>query len=407
MITSGSPTKHPTIMNRLIVLPFALPFAWGADYERITATILSEDNVVLCFLVGEGYTFRSLLQEHKYGFLLTHNHSLYIFRPLYVFPFQRIRFIAEINFFFAAMQTRAVCVYLRQKYRIRQRTVLWMFSLQTAVIPQWFSKRWIKVYDCLDAFISEVPSLRRLWQRREQLILRGSRYVFTNTTTLFHRLKHLHPSVYHTPAGFDLDTYRMGNGIRRVPRDIISIPGPRIGFIGNISERIDVTLMQKVIQLLPHYAFIFIGPIDNDYRHQIANTKTPSIHTLTNLPNVFMLGNKPRKLLPSYMRTFSAGITPYNVRHIFNHFSFPVKTHEYFYMGVPVVATPIPELKRLVPLIKIAATPKAFAAAIRECVRATWPRSYRQKQRTLAVSNSWRAKIAYMMSVINHDRIAG
>lgn len=389
----------------LFVIPFALPFTWGADYERITATILAERHIVVCFLVGEGYSLRTYLTQNTRRSLLTRSGSLYIFKPLYIFPFQRLPAVAIVNFFLCALETRLVSVYLSHKHKIGNRIILWIFSLQTSVIPQWFPKHWTKLYDCLDAFTSDVLSLKQLWERREQLILQGVQFVFTNTTTLFERLKKLHVAVYHTPAGFDLDTYKRGSVRHGVPPDIAAIPSPRIGFIGNISERIDVRLMQKVIRLLPQYSFVFIGPIDADYRNQIADAETPSVLSLSHLPNVYLLGNKPRHMLPSYIRTFAAAVTPYNIRHVFNQYSFPVKTHEYFYMGIPVVATPIPELLRFAPFVKTAKTAEAFAAAIHKSVETPWPGAYKKRQRQLASGNSWRKKIAYMLKTI--DTISG
>lgn len=393
--------------RHLFVIPFALPFTWGADYERITATILAERHTVICFLVGEGYSLRTYLTRHTRGPLLTRKKSLYIFKPLYIFPFQRVPAVAMINFFLASLQLRLIAKYLSRKYKIRERIILWIFSLQTAIIPQWFPKQWLKLYDCLDAFTSDVPSLKKIWENRERLILRGVGVVFTNTTTLFERLKLLHACVFRTPAGFDLDTYQKGSAVRTIPHDIIGIPAPRIGFIGNISERIDVRLMDKVIQLLPKYSFVFIGPLDTDYRNQIADAETPPVLSLSRHPNVYLLGNKPRRKLPAYIRSFTAAITPYNISHIFNRYSFPVKTHEYFFVGVPVIATPIPELLRFTPLVKTAQTAEAFAAAVRETVRTPWPDIYRKRQKRLAVGNSWRAKIAYMLKTVDTITNAG
>lgn len=385
----------------IFVIPFALPFTWVADYERITATILAEQHIVICFLVGEGYSIRTYLTKHVRDPLLKHNGSFYIFKPLYVFPFQRARGVAIINFFIATIELRLLIALLARAYNIKNNIILWIFSLQTAVIPQWFPQHWVKLYDCLDAFTSDVPQLKKTWERHEQLILQGVQYVFTNTTTLFNRLKRLHNAVYHTPAGFDLDTYKKGSIKRKIPTDIAAIPSPRIGFIGNISERIDVRLMQKVVRLLPKYSFVFIGPFDTNYRNQIANSNTPLILSLSKLPNVYFLGSKPRHLLPSYIRAFTAAITPYNIEHIFNKYSFPVKTHEYFYIGVPVIATPIPELLRLTPLVKTAETAEAFAEAIRKRVETPWPSTYKMIQRQHAINNSWRKKITYMLKTIN------
>jgi hypothetical protein len=390
----------------LIIIPFALPWDWAADYERITACILSEQHTVISFLLGEGISLRKYVSRKREK-ILQKDKNLYIFRPIYILPFQRFSHISKINFFLASIQLQLLIYYLRTFHHIKYRcTILWTFSLQFSLIPQWFPKKWYKIYDCVDAFISNNETLNAVWRYQEDKILQGVNIVFTNSKTLYQRLKGKHVSIHQVAAGFDLDTFSKKR-LASTPKDILAIPKPRIGFIGNISERMDIQYLEKLTKLLPDYSFVFIGPKDQTYRELLSSSPAFSIERLSKRKNVYLLDSKPRAQLPSYISNFQIGIIPYNTSHAFNRFSLPVKTHEYFYMGIPVIATGIPELIRLQPHIYICPTAESASKQARKITQRGWNNTYAKQQKKLAISQSWRNKINQMLEHITSDTIVG
>jgi len=80
-----------------------------------------------------------------------------------------------------------------------------------------------------------------------------------------------------------------------------------------------------------------------------------------------------------------------------------MKIFEYFYPGKPVVSTPILELKRLQPYVKIAKNAEEFKEEIKKILKEGWPKEYQQKQKKMAIANSWENKIEKISEVLERE----
>ena len=63
------------------------------------------------------------------------------------------------------------------------------------------------------------------------------------------------------------------------------------------------------------------------------------------LPNVHLLGQKKHDELPAYCKGFDVGMIPYRIDERMT-FVNPLKLREYLSAGLPVVSTPVPEVRR-------------------------------------------------------------
>jgi len=77
-----------------------------------------------------------------------------------------------------------------------------------------------------------------------------------------------------------------------------------------------------------------------------------------------------------------------------------MKLFEYFYMGKPVISTPIEELKRFPKFVKTGDTAEEWEHNIKELLSKPWPRRFQKEQRRLATQNSWEKKLFYITSLI-------
>jgi hypothetical protein len=77
------------------------------------------------------------------------------------------------------------------------------------------------------------------------------------------------------------------------------------------------------------------------------------------LPNVHLPGRRPYESLPGYCRKFDIAVLPFVVNEL-TLASNPLKLREYLAAGLPVVATPLPEVQKLGELIRMATTPEEF-----------------------------------------------
>lgn len=169
-----------------------------------------------------------------------------------------------------------------------------------------------------------------------------------------------------------------------VPADV-TLPGPIAGFVGHMSERIDLGLLEAVADT--GVSLLLIGPRQPSF--QIAK-----LDALLARENVQWVGNKPFEQLPSYLRLIDVGLTPYRQSE-FNHASFPLKTLEYLAAGRPAVVSDLPAHRWLdSPHVSIAATPREFAERTRSLLAGGLAAADVADRQALAARHSWSARTA-------------
>jgi len=137
------------------------------------------------------------------------------------------------------------------------------------------------------------------------------------------------------PNGVNFDHFNRPR--KNLPAEYANIPHPRIVYVGETKTRFDYNLVKTAALRLPDYSFIIIG---NDNLLKKFFRKTT---------NVYLLGTKPYEDLPSYLQFADAGIIPYNLK---KHKTLidsvnPLKLHQYFAAGLPVLAARGSELENM------------------------------------------------------------
>lgn len=147
------------------------------------------------------------------------------------------------------------------------------------------------------------------------------------------------------------------------------LPRPVVGVIGNLTERIDIGILEAVADA--GFSLLLVGPYD-------ARWAPERFATLIARPGVHYVGRVPAEEVPSYLAAIDAGLTPYQ-NTPFNQASFPIKTMEYLSAGRPVVSTDLPgsrwlrdDLASTDPdpdeLLVLAPGPAGFVTALRRLV---------------------------------------
>jgi teichuronic acid biosynthesis glycosyltransferase TuaH len=112
----------------------------------------------------------------------------------------------------------------------------------------------------------------------------------------------------------------------------VDLPRPRAGLIGQLTERIDMRLLEAIADA--GLSLLLVGPYD-------ARWERERWAALIARPNVRYVGRVPAEEVPGYLAAIDVGLTPY-ADSPFNQASFPMKTLEYFSAGLPVVSTDLP-----------------------------------------------------------------
>ena len=121
-------------------------------------------------------------------------------------------------------------------------------------------------------------------------------------------------------------------GERAAPPGLKDLPHPVVGLIGQLSERIDLSVLNAIADA--GFSLLIVGPLDQRWEQR-------RFKELVNRSHVYYTGPVPAEAVPSYLAAIDVGITPYRDTP-FNRASFPLKTLEYLGAGVPVVSTDIP-----------------------------------------------------------------
>ncbi|WP_373553809.1 glycosyltransferase [Haliscomenobacter sp.] len=163
---------------------------------------------------------------------------------------------------------------------------------------------------------------------------------------------------------------------------------PIIGYVGSLDERIDLDLLEKVIQALPEFDFSFTGRLQQAQLQQ----------RLTAFANVQFHPPVAYQALPQRMKHFSAGIIPF-LRNELTAGIYPMKVNEYLALGLPVVSTGFGDMHQLQPWATVADQADAFIHALRTELSNDHPDKQRQR-RAFAAQQTWQARALQLNELI-------
>jgi glycosyltransferase involved in cell wall biosynthesis len=190
------------------------------------------------------------------------------------------------------------------------------------------------------------------------------------------------------PHGVDFELFSTAADPGETPTDLMSVPTPRIGFVGALAHWLDYDLLLRIARARRDWSFCFVGPVGPHV----------DIRPLAKEPNVRLFGLKKREQTIGYMRGFDVCIVPFAINNL-TLCSNPLKTLDYLAAGKPVVSTPLPEIERLSPPVRIAAEPKAFVDAIAEALTC-WTDQDRTAAMSLAAQCSWESRTSEALQTI-------
>lgn len=229
---------------------------------------------------------------------------------------------------------------------------------------------------------------RRRLERLETRALEVADVIVAISATLAERWRAMGHEVHVIPNGVDVAHYA---SVERapVPEDV-TLPPPVAGFVGHLSERIDVGLLEAVAAR--GCSLLLVGPRQVTF-------ELGRLGRLLDRPNVAWVGPKPYAALPGYLRAIDVGIVPY-ARSPFNEASFPLKTLEYLAAGRAVVATGLPAVRWLgSPFVRVADDPAAFADAVVDALAQPHRPQDAAARREFAARHSWSARAETFVEV--------
>lgn len=241
------------------------------------------------------------------------------------------------------------------------------------------------VYDCVDdfsAFTDLAPSRSDI-EGAEESITKASSFVIATSKPLCDRISRITSKCIYLPNACDFSHFNKALRKQRKPKDIENLKPPIIGFIGAVSDWIDIDLICALAQRHPDYSILLAGPIDFGY------------DKLINYPNIVCVGTKKYKDLPKYLFFIDVCLIPFKINKL-TLASNPIKLYEYLAAGKPVVSTALPEVyNNAAEIVAVAEDHDDFIEKVEKAVREKKHEDPSMVTRRIefAQANSWETRV--------------
>jgi glycosyltransferase involved in cell wall biosynthesis len=204
------------------------------------------------------------------------------------------------------------------------------------------------------------------------------------------------------PHGVDVDAFAAAR-TAPAPADLEKIPHPRIGYVGRINQKLDIGLVEALAIQDPGKQWVFIGPvIEAGAKGEFAGIWQRCLA----LPNFHYLGPKAHSDVPRYMRHMDVNVMCYRTNDGWQTVGYPIKMHEYFAVGRPVVSADLSTVRPFARVLDIARTREEWPAAIDRALHHGGVGTP-EARLEVAKQNSWDARVdqldAWLLDMISES----
>jgi teichuronic acid biosynthesis glycosyltransferase TuaH len=214
------------------------------------------------------------------------------------------------------------------------------------IVPYPFLAPWVRhvpgdllVYYNLDEYPLYAPwRTERILEEECELVARAGLTICLSlhqVETLKARNPESVDKIRHFPLGVVEDFLNPEPKLRPLPNSV--------GYVGNLSDRVDWDFVVAVATLMPDAKFHFVGPLDpgQDTLGWRASQKRAFA-----MPNVLYQGEVPQAAVREHYWRYATNWMPYDTSHSFNRASCPTKILDALASGRPFISTDIPEVRQ-------------------------------------------------------------
>lgn len=279
--------------------------------------------------------------------------NIWVWSPISI-PFNKYRIIRQLNKFILSVTLKI------WSWRLGlEEPTLWTYNPLTTKFLSLDYYKYI-IYHCVDEIKAQPGMPVDILQEGEEELVRRADITFVTSPTLLKTRKKWSDEVYYFSNVADYNHFSTAlDEETLVPDDLLSIPEPRIGFIGAISSyKVNFTLLEQIAIAHPEWSIVMIGAIGE-------GDPDTDVTQLTRHKNIHFLGPKNYQTLPGYLKGFDAALLPNNLNE-YTASMFPMKFFEYLAAGKPVVSVDLASLRELHDYVRIGHTTKEFISALED-----------------------------------------
>jgi glycosyltransferase involved in cell wall biosynthesis len=232
------------------------------------------------------------------------------------------------------------------------------------------------VYYCVDDFTLWPGVDRRAAEALEAELLERADIVVATSDRLAETRGRAGKPTYVLQHGVDVAHLARASSPETTPLPGIRRGRPVLGYLGLIDARTDAALLAAVARARRDWDVVLVGPVD----------RVPT--ALRAEPNVPTISAVPYARVPEALAAFDVAILPY-ARNDLTAAINPLKLREYLASGRPVVATPLPEVARFAPHVRLAGDAASFVREVEAALAG--PRDLRAVREALLRDESWEA----------------
>jgi glycosyltransferase involved in cell wall biosynthesis len=278
------------------------------------------------------------------------SHNISVCSPL-VIPFHGNRAARWVNRRLLSWSLRRACRKLGF-----QKPITWTFVPSSADVAGSLGEK-LLIYHCVDEFSKFTGTDEAAILEMERDLMEKADMVVVSSSRLYETKRRYNPNTFLVTHGVDVAHFR--NACRQeitAPADCAELKGPVIGFFGLVADWVDLEVVRYLAASRPQWSLLLIGEVQTD------------TSALRELSNVHILGRRNYASLPAYCKAFDVAILPFVVNEL-TVASNPLKLREYLAAGLPVVATPLPEVVKLSASVRLATTPVEFLNQIEDLLK--------------------------------------
>ncbi|NOR54958.1 MAG: glycosyltransferase [Sulfurovum sp.] len=305
----------------------------------------------------------------------------------FIIPFHSNKFISFVNKWILVSFVKVLAFFLGFK-----KPIIWTYSPITDQIVDAFDSDTL-VYHCVDDLSASPGMDTNTIREREETLTGKADVVFTTSQALYDRLFPLNSHTHYQNNVCDYTHFAEANkNIFDEPEDISEISGPKILFIGALSDyKVDFELIASIATIKKEWQWIMIGEIGE-------GQPSTSIGTLLTMKNVHFIGPKAYKTLPEYLQYADVTVIPAQLN-AYTESMFPMKFFEYLSAGKQVVTTNLSSLKQYEEIYFNSTSRDEFLQNLELILEENVTKD-REKILTVCLEQTWQKRYEEMMKIL-------